>query len=55
MRRPVRSVRPPKAERQATLGSGRDLLAVLLALATVVCLGAAFFLAKDMKFLAPGQ
>jgi len=56
MRRPVRtrSVRPPKAERQATLGSGRDLLAVLLALATVVCLGAAFFLAKDMKFLAPG-
>jgi hypothetical protein len=27
---------------------------VLLALATVVCLGAAFFLAKDMKFLTPG-
>jgi general stress protein YciG len=35
-------------------GYWRDRLAVLLALVTVVCLGAAFFLAKDMKFLAPG-
>ena len=56
MRRPVRtrSVRPPKADRQATPGFRRDLLAVLLALATAVCLGSAFFLAKDMKFLTPG-
>ena len=53
MRRPVRtrSVRPPKAERQAAPGSRRDRLAVLLALVTVVCLGLAFFLAKDRQFL----
>ena len=56
MRRPVRtrSVRPPKAERQAAPGSRRDRLAVLLALVTVVCLGSAFFLAKDTQFLMPG-
>ena len=56
MRRPVRtrSVRPPKAERQAAPGSRRDRLAVLLALVTVVCLGAAFFLSKDTQFLMPG-
>ena len=56
MRRPVRtrSVRPPKAERQARPGSWRDRLAVLLALVTVVCLGLAFFLAKDTQFLMPG-
>ncbi len=41
MRRPVRtrSVRPPKAERQAAPGSWRDRLAVLLALVTVVLPG----------------
>ena len=56
MRRPVRtrSVRPPKAERQVPPGSRRDRLAVLLALVTVVCLGAAFFLSKDTQFLMPG-
>ena len=56
MRRPVRtrSVRPPKAERQAAPGSRRDRLAVLLALATVVCLGSAFFLSQDTQFLMPG-
>ena len=56
MRRPVRigSVRPPKAERQAAPGSRRDRLAVLLALVTVVCLGAAFFLSRDTQFLMPG-
>ena len=56
MRRPVRtrSVRPPKAERQAAPSSGRDRLAVLLALVTVACLGWAFFLAKDTQFLMPG-
>ena len=56
MRRPVRtrSVRPPKAERQAAPGSRRDRLAVLLALVTVVCLGSAFFLSQDTQFLMPG-
>jgi len=56
MRRPARtrSVRPPKAEKQTNPTSRRDRLAVLLALATVLCLGSVFFLAKDMKFLTPG-
>ena len=56
MRRPVRtrSVRPPKAERQAAPGLRRDRLAVLLALVTVVCLGSAFFLFQDTQFLMPG-
>ena len=56
MRRPVRirSVRPPKAERQAPPSSRRDRLAVLLALVTVVCLGSAFFLSKGTQFLMPG-
>jgi hypothetical protein len=56
MRRPVRngSVRPPKAERQARPGFRRDRLAALLALATVVCLGAAFLLSRDTQFLMPG-
>ena len=54
MRRPARtrSVRPPKAERQA--GSRRDRLAVLLALVTLFCLGAAFILSQDTEFLMPG-
>ena len=50
----TRAVRPPKAERQAAPSSRRDRLAVLLALMTVVCLGLAFFLAKDTQFLMPG-
>ena len=54
MRRPARtrSVRPPKAERQA--GSRRDRLAVLLGLVTLFCLGAAFILSQDTEFLMPG-
>ncbi len=56
MRRParIRSARPPKAVRPAAPGSWRDRLAVLLALVTVSCLGWAFFLAKDTRFLMPG-
>jgi hypothetical protein len=57
MGRPPRtgSVRPPKAERhRARPGFGRDRLAVLLALATVVCLGSAFVLFRDTQFLMPG-
>jgi hypothetical protein len=59
MGRPVRtrSVRPPRAERQAAPGFRRDRFAVLLALVTVVCLGSAFFLSKDTQFrqfLMPG-
>ena len=56
MRRPVwtKSVRPPKTERQASPSSRRDRIAGLLALATAVCLAAAFFLAKDTRFLMPG-
>ncbi len=34
--------------------SWRDRLAVLLAILTVVCMGAAFFLARDTRFLMPG-
>ena len=51
MPRPLRtrSVRPPKP-----LGYWRDRLAVLLAAVTVVCLGAAFILARDKAFLMPG-
>lgn len=53
MRRPVRarSVRTPKAERQAPLAVRRDRLAVLLALATVLCLGLVFLLSSDTRFL----
>jgi hypothetical protein len=56
MRRSIRtqSVGRPKAERQARPGSLRDRLAVLLAFVTVLCLGSAFFLAKDTHFLMPG-
>ena len=59
MRRPARtrSVRPPKARRQALPASLRDRLAMLLALATVVCLVLAFLLSKDTQFrqfLMPG-
>ena len=53
MRRPVRtrSARPPKARRQAAPGFRRDRLAVLLALVTVLCLGLAFLLSRDTRFL----
>src|SRR5262249_5149904 len=44
--RPVKSPKPP--------GYWRDRVAVLLALVTVVCLGSAFFLARDTRFLMPG-
>src|SRR5262245_25312789 len=56
MRRPARtkSVRPPKAEKQANPNARRDRLAASLALATVVCLVAAFFLSRDTQFLMPG-
>ena len=47
----IRSDLPPKTERP---GSRRDLLAVLLALVTVVCLGSVFILAKGTQFLMPG-
>jgi hypothetical protein len=50
----IGSDRPPKAERQATPGSRRDRLAVLLALVTVGGLCAAFFLSRDTQFLMPG-
>jgi hypothetical protein len=58
MRRPVRT-RPvrPKAERQASPGARRDRLALLLALATVLCLGSVFVVSKDahvLQFLMPG-
>ncbi len=56
MRRPVRSrsVRPPKLEKPAAPVSFRDRLAMLLALAALFCLGAAFILAQDTEFLMPG-
>ena len=56
MQAPVRTraVRPPRAWRRAVPDSLRDRLAVLLALATIVCLGLAFFFAKDTQFLMPG-
>ena len=50
----IRTVRLPKAERQAPPGSRRDRLAALLGLVTVVCLGSALFLSKGTRFLMPG-
>ena len=49
--RRIRSDLPPKTKR---LGSRRDLLAVLLAVVTVVCLGSAIFLSKGTQLLMPG-
>jgi hypothetical protein len=49
--RRIRSDLPPKTERP---GSRRDLMAVLLALVTVACLGSAFFLSNGTQFLMPG-
>ena len=45
---------PPTAERQAGYGPRRDRVAVLLAFATVVCLGSVFLLSKGTPFLMPG-
>jgi hypothetical protein len=42
---------PPKTDRP---GSRRELLAAVLALVTVVCLGSAFVLSKGTQFLMPG-
>src|SRR6185503_11864399 len=42
----IKSVRPPKAKRQAPSGSRRDHLAVLLAFVTALCLGSALFFSK---------
>ena len=44
----------PRAESQAARGSWRDRLAMLLALVTAVCVGWAFLLSKDTRFLMPG-
>jgi hypothetical protein len=48
------SAGPPGAGRQDAWSSGRDRLALLVALATIMGLGAAFILAKDAQFLMPG-
>ena len=45
---------PGATGRRTARGSPRDRLAVLLALVTVICVGAAFLLARDAKFLMPG-
>jgi len=50
----IGSVRAPEAKGRARPGSRRDRLATLMALATIVGLGAAFFLSKGMQFLMPG-
>ena len=59
MRQPVRtrSVRRPKGKRPVAPGARRDRLALLLALVTILCLDAIFFLSKDtqfLQFLMPG-
>jgi hypothetical protein len=56
MRRPARTkpVRRPKAEKPANRNFRRDRLAAALALATAVCLAAAFLLSRDTQFLMPG-
>ena len=56
MRRPgwLGSVGPPTAGSQARPTSQRDRLAMLLALVTIFCLGAMFFLSKGPAFLMPG-
>ncbi len=46
--------RSPKTERPAPPGSRRDRVAMLFALVTVLALGSAFFVSKDMMFLMPG-
>lgn len=55
MRRPRQSRWvPPTSERPARTPLQRDRLAVLFAIATIVCLGLAFLLAKGRTFLMPG-
>ncbi len=56
MRRTVwtKSARPPKADRPAAPGAGRDRLAVLMALLTVLALASALILSKNTQFLMPG-
>jgi hypothetical protein len=56
MRRPVRArpARPREVERQSILGSPRDRVAVLSAIATFVCVVMALILTKDRLFLMPG-
>lgn len=49
-----RSVQPPESESKTPPGSWRDRLALLLGLATVVCLASTFFLSKGTLFLMPG-
>jgi hypothetical protein len=55
MRRPG-AARPvgPKPEKHAGPGARRDRLARRLAFVSVVCLGAAFLLARDTQFFMPG-
>ena len=50
----IKSVRPPKAGRQAPASSRRNQLAVLLALVTAVCLGSALYFSKGTQLLMPG-
>ena len=56
MRRPgwLGSIGPPTAGSQPGPISQRDRLAMLLALVTIFCLGAVFFLSKGPTFLMPG-
>ncbi|WP_125461693.1 MULTISPECIES: hypothetical protein [Rhodomicrobium] len=50
----MRSGRAPRAERPSKPPSPRDRLAVLLAIVTAICLGAAFLFSSGKQFLAPG-
>lgn len=50
----LKPVRSPKAERPTPPGSRRNRLAVLVGLVTIACLGAAFLISNDSKFLMPG-
>ncbi|HEX2841686.1 hypothetical protein [Hyphomicrobium sp.] len=54
MWRRIRSALSPKAESPAPINALRDRLAILLALVTLVGLGAAFILSKGTQVLMPG-
>jgi len=56
MRRPpwIDVIWPPQAEGQAGIAARRDRLAVMLAIATFVCVVAAFLLTKGTRMLMPG-